>query len=143
MKSLRKSRSLTITVSIFLHVLLFVLWAGALKLNLFATDSSRIMIDINPLVFELEPAIRQVIETPDDAETVEQQKEADFLSDKNALARNQESEISCQHHIFGKNLRLKVIVNHIQRLKNKPSGNDKNKRLDFRVFRLEHRYHDR
>ena len=33
----------------------------------------------------------QVIETPDDAKVVEQQKQANFLSDKNALARNPET----------------------------------------------------
>jgi protein TonB len=45
-----------------------------------------------PLVFDLQPPDlpREVIATPDDARTTKTPQKADFLSDKNALARNQE-----------------------------------------------------
>lgn len=50
-------------------------------------------VEAEPIVFDLQqPNLpREVIETPDDAKVVEQQKKANFLSDKNALARNPET----------------------------------------------------
>jgi hypothetical protein len=50
--------------------------------------------EAEPIVFDLQqPKLpREVIETPDDAKVVEQQTNANFLSDKNALARNPETD---------------------------------------------------
>jgi len=50
----------------------------------------------DPIVFDLvQPDLkrqpREVIETPEDAKVVEKQENADFLSDKNAVAQNDES----------------------------------------------------
>jgi len=51
-----------------------------------------------PIVFDLQQPEtqqkipREVIETPEDAKVVEKQKKAKYLSDKNALARNQETD---------------------------------------------------
>ncbi|MCK5057178.1 MAG: hypothetical protein KAT34_11020 [Candidatus Aminicenantes bacterium] len=83
-----------ILASILLHVLLFLFWEAAVKLELFEFNiKAEQPLDAAPLVFDLQPeGPREVIETPDDAKIVEKQKQADFLSDKNALARNPEAD---------------------------------------------------
>jgi outer membrane biosynthesis protein TonB len=50
------------------------------------------VLDEEPLVFEIEqpPMPTEVIETPDDAKITDNPEKADFLSDKNALARDAE-----------------------------------------------------
>lgn len=93
---LRKS---IIIVSILLHVLFFALWEAGIILDLFnGTVPLPPAEDIQPIVLDLQqPAServrpREVIETPRDAKVVEKQDKADFLSDKNALARNPETD---------------------------------------------------
>ncbi len=81
-------------VSILLHILLLFLWEGAIRLRIFGYDIIPRPLESEPIVFDLQqPDLpKEVIETPEDAKTVEKQDKADFLSDKNALARNQESD---------------------------------------------------
>jgi outer membrane biosynthesis protein TonB len=85
-------RKYIIFASILLHVLLFIFWEAAIYLKIFEVNiTPESPPETAPIVFDLQPERpREVIETPDDARTVEKQKKADFLSDKNALARNQE-----------------------------------------------------
>jgi len=87
-----------ILASILLHILLIFLWEGAARLKLFdvaiPTPVSPAQKENEPLVFDLrqQPDLpREVIETPADAKTVDKQTKANFLSDKNALARNPET----------------------------------------------------
>lgn len=89
---MKKVRAKAVIASILLHVMIFFLWVSAIRFDLFASAVERELLDTNPLVFELQDIKRprQVIETPDDAKTVEEQENADYLSDKNALARNSE-----------------------------------------------------
>ncbi|TDI85287.1 MAG: hypothetical protein E2O79_01920 [Caldithrix sp.] len=86
-------RITTISVSVVLHVLIFLLWASALKWNLFATAEEKLP-DNEPLVFELQQQnrSRQVVEVPDDAKIKDPPEDPRFASDKNALARNSETD---------------------------------------------------
>lgn len=84
-----------VLASILLHILLIFLWEGAVKLKLFDTaipaSITPAQKENEPLVFDLQqqPNLpREVIETPADAKTVDKQTKGNFLSDKNALARN-------------------------------------------------------
>jgi outer membrane biosynthesis protein TonB len=84
-----------IILSILLHILLLLLWEGIIKLDIFEFNTvPEVPVEEAPIVFDLQQPQRptQVIETPDDAKQVEVQDKAKFLSDKNALARNQESD---------------------------------------------------
>ena len=83
----------TIIGSMVLHLLIILIWASALKWNLFAT-SHESPLDKEPLVFELQEQNRpkQVVEVPDDAEVKDPPKDPQFASDKNALARNSETD---------------------------------------------------
>jgi hypothetical protein len=84
-----------IVLSILLHILLLLVWAGVIKLNLVGFDIiPPEPVKEEPIVFDLQQPQKpkQVIETPDDAKVVEKQTQADYLSDKNALARNPESD---------------------------------------------------
>jgi hypothetical protein len=91
-------RKKIIIVSLLLHVLFFALWEAGIILDLFggkvllkpAADIQPIVLDLQPPESE-RPRPREVIETPEDAKVVEKQDKADFLSDKNALARNPET----------------------------------------------------
>lgn len=90
-----RQRIYIIIVSILLHILLLFLWEGAVRfklinLNIVPPPPE----EAEPIAFDLQqPNLpREVIETPDDAKVVEQQKNANFLSDKNALARNPETD---------------------------------------------------
>ncbi|MCK4765098.1 MAG: hypothetical protein KAW12_23065 [Candidatus Aminicenantes bacterium] len=87
-------RKYIILTSIVLHVLLLIFWEAAIKLGIIAVDIIPPRAESAPIVFDLQPdnKPRQVIETPEDAKTIEKQKDADFLSDKNALARNPETD---------------------------------------------------
>ena len=88
-----KAMRRVIILSILLHVLFLSVWDSALRL-----DWTRLAptapppAKSAPLVFDLQPPDlpREVIATPDDARTTPRPQKADFLSDKNALARNQE-----------------------------------------------------
>jgi hypothetical protein len=81
-----------VLLSILLHVLFLSFWEGAIRLNLFPVLPVAAPPPGAPLVFDLQqPELpREVIATPDDARTARRPQKADFLSDKNALARNQE-----------------------------------------------------
>jgi len=90
---LDSKRFKTITVSVVLHVLIFLIWASALKWNLFATAQEKLLVN-EPLVFELleQNRSRQVVEVPDDAKVKDPPEDPRFASDKNALARNSETD---------------------------------------------------
>lgn len=88
-----------ILASILLHILLIFLWEGAVKLKLFNVDIPPASIspaqkENEPLVFDLQQPNQpqEVIETPADAKTVDKQTKGNYLSDKNALARNPETD---------------------------------------------------
>lgn len=81
-----------ILLSILLHFLFLSFWDGAIRLDLSSVLPEAPPPQSAPLVFDLqqpEPP-REVIATPADARTTDRPQKADFLSDKNALARNQE-----------------------------------------------------
>lgn len=85
-----------VLASILLHILLLFLWEGAVRLKLFNVDiptASPAQKENEPLVFDLQQPNqpREVIETPADAKIVDKQTKGNFLSDKNALARNPET----------------------------------------------------
>jgi hypothetical protein len=85
-------RQIAIGGSIVLHILFILFWMFALHYNLFSSSIVETVVP-DPIVFELANTLekpKSVIETPEDAEVVENQTQADFLSDKNALARNEE-----------------------------------------------------
>jgi len=91
---LKRQRVQILLLSILLHILLISLWEGATRLNgIIMPATVRSFPENPPLVFDLsEPqAPREVIETPADAKQVDRQQNADYLSDKNALARNQDT----------------------------------------------------
>jgi outer membrane biosynthesis protein TonB len=88
-------RKYILLVSVFAHLVIFLLLNVAVEwkiigLNLGPNPSPA----SEPIVFDMQNTDqpREVIETPQDARTVDQQKKADFLSDKNALARNPETK---------------------------------------------------
>lgn len=95
-----------VLVSILLHILLIFLWEGAVKLKLFDVNIPKPISpsqkENEPLVFDLQQPNqpqelpREVIETPADAKTVDKQTKGNFLSDKNALARNPETDLSLE-----------------------------------------------
>ena len=85
-----KTRRRIILLSILLHILFLAFWESSFKLNRTRPQSQR--PQGAPLVLDLAPPdlAREVIATPDNAKTDNPPSRADFLSDKNALARNQE-----------------------------------------------------
>ncbi|MCP4147589.1 MAG: hypothetical protein GY757_07555 [bacterium] len=88
-----RRRKTIIILSILLHILFLLLWEDAMKLNLFNDETNQeLMVENKPIVFDLQEPQKpsQVVETPKDAEVVEKQEKANFLSDKNALARSEE-----------------------------------------------------
>ena len=87
-----KVRRQIILLSILLHLLLLALWESSFRLDLSRMPARPLPAPSAPLVFDLaQPDLPQeVIATPADAKTVQKPEKADFLSDKNALARNQE-----------------------------------------------------
>ena len=81
-------------ISAFLHLLIFFLLNVAVEWKIIGININPVLSPAdNPIVFDLQEKElpREVIETPTDARTTDQQKQADFLSDKNALARNPEA----------------------------------------------------
>lgn len=89
-----KARRRIVALSLLLHALVLVLWNSALLLDL----GARLPVapppaKAAPLVFDLEQpeTPREVIATPDDARAPVAPTQADFLSDKNARARDQEA----------------------------------------------------
>lgn len=90
-----RHRTYIIIASILLHVLFLLVWEGAVWLKLIDLEPTLPPpVEEKPIVFDLQQQDRpnRVIETPQDAKVVEKQKKADFLSDKNALARNREAK---------------------------------------------------
>jgi hypothetical protein len=79
-------------VSAVLHLILLTLWSGLLDLHLLQGDEPAKPQE-QPLVFELQEPQRprEVVETPDDARLNEPPENAELASDKNAFARNSES----------------------------------------------------
>jgi hypothetical protein len=93
-----KVRKQIILLSILLHILFLAFWEIFITLDISQAFSTSPPAPAKsaPLVFDLtQPAQHdlphEVIATPVNAKTTNQPKKADFLSDKNALARNQES----------------------------------------------------
>jgi hypothetical protein len=93
-----KVRRQIILLSILLHILFLAFWESFITIDIFQTfrASPPIAAKSVPLVFDLTQPVQpnlphEVIATPADAKTTDRPKKADFLSDKNALARNQES----------------------------------------------------
>ena len=92
-----KVRRQIIFLSILLHILFLASWESLITIDVYRTLPATPPAEAKnaPLVFDLaapaqaEPP-REVIATPADAKTTVQPKHADFLSDKNALARDQE-----------------------------------------------------
>ncbi len=89
----KRYRKYLIMASILLHVLFLLMWETAVKYKIFDFNLlPAAPVETAPIVFDLQPEKpSEVIETPDDAKTVEKQDKADFLSDKNALARDAEA----------------------------------------------------
>ncbi len=89
-----RTRRRIVVLSILLHVLVLSLWNSMLVLDWAALlpVAAAAPAKAAPLVFDLQPPDmpREVIATPDDARTAKAPRDADFLSDKNALARDQE-----------------------------------------------------
>jgi hypothetical protein len=82
-----------ILLSILLHILILAFWDSFIQLDItpvFPTPAPAVAASA-PLEFDLaQPELpREVIATPADAKTTPNPERADFLSDKNALARNQ------------------------------------------------------
>ena len=89
-----KARRRIILLSLLLHVLFLVAWNSALRIDLGSLlPVAAAPAKAAPLVFDLEaPEVpREVIATPDDARQAEAPRDAEFLSDKNARARDQEA----------------------------------------------------
>lgn len=91
-----RRRLYIIISSLLLHLLLLFLWEGAIRLKIINFDvTPPSPLEGEPIVFDLQHNLpREVIETPEDAKVVENQKKANFLSDKNALARNPETDLN-------------------------------------------------
>lgn len=90
----KKIRRQIVFLSILLHILILVFWQSVVTLDPSPVSLAAPPLAAKnaPLVFDLAPPElpREVIATPADARTTPDPQKADFLSDKNALARNQE-----------------------------------------------------
>jgi len=83
-----------IYLSILLHILFLLAWSFAVKMDLVDPQTPvEVAPEQAPIVFDLQQPQppNRVIETPEDAKTVEKQDNANFLSDKNALSRSPEN----------------------------------------------------
>lgn len=90
-----RKKTVVAILSVLVHLLLFLILNVGVEWRIIGIN--RLPLDPlknEPIVFDLrQPEYpREVIETPDDARTIRNQKQADFLSDKNALARNPEAD---------------------------------------------------
>lgn len=80
--------------SLLLHLLFFLLLNLAVEWKIIGINLNPVPLPVSqPIVFDMQnsPRPREVIETPADARITDRPKEADFLSDKSALARNPET----------------------------------------------------
>jgi hypothetical protein len=84
-------------LSILLHLLFFVVWENSSRLGLFSVTPPPTPV-AEPIVLDLQqppPAPpKRVIESPPDAEIPQPPEKADFLSDRNARARNEKADLS-------------------------------------------------
>ncbi len=87
-----KTKRQIILLSLLLHLLFLAFWDAAIRLDLSSTFPVAPAPKSAPLVFDMQQPDMpsEVIATPADARTIPDPQKADFLSDKNALARNQE-----------------------------------------------------
>jgi outer membrane biosynthesis protein TonB len=87
-----KVKRQVILLSFLLHILFLSFWESTIMLDISRAAPAAPTATGAPLVFDLQQQEqpREVIATPADAPTARQPQKADFLSDKNALARNQE-----------------------------------------------------
>jgi len=88
-----RARRRVILLSVLVHLFFLMVWDSAVRLDLARlAPAAPPAVKSPPLVFDLQqPELpREVIATPDNARTTPAPQKADFLSDKNALARNQE-----------------------------------------------------
>lgn len=90
-------REKVLFLSILLHLLFFITWENGSRLGWFAVTPTPTP-EVEPIELDLQQPPpsqkKQVIETPADAETPEPTPNADFLSDRNARARNERSDPS-------------------------------------------------
>ena len=93
----KKVKRQIILLSILLHILFLAIWEDFITIDIFQAFPAAPPATATkaPLVFDLaQPAQpnlpHEVIATPADAKTTDKPQKVDFLSDKNALARNQE-----------------------------------------------------
>ncbi len=93
-----RRRTYAIVGSVFVHLAVFLLLMVPGVFDFLAIlfgGASPEIVKAEPIVFDLQPDLRrrptQVIETPEDAQVTETPDNARFLSDKNALARNEEN----------------------------------------------------
>lgn len=87
-------RKYIVLLSILLHILILLLWESAIKLGILGLEfPQESTLNSQPILFDLQQpeGPRQVIETPEHARVEEQKNKARFLSDKNAIAKNQEA----------------------------------------------------
>ncbi|MCP5052097.1 MAG: TonB C-terminal domain-containing protein [bacterium] len=91
----QRRQTKVIILSLLLHILFLLVWQGlkVLDIDWFSIKPEVVKAE-EPIVFEFQQPRKptQVIETPDDAKVVEKQKNAKYLSDKNAVARNRETD---------------------------------------------------
>ncbi len=88
-----KSYINAVIVSLLIHIVMLAIWSGVIDLNILKGSEKHIKPEESPLVFELQEQQRrrEVVETPEDARVDELQKKAELASDKNAIARNSET----------------------------------------------------
>lgn len=89
-----RHRKYIVLLSVLLHILILLLWESAIKLGILGLEFPReSTLNSQPILFDLQQpeGPRQVIETPEHARVAEQKNRARFLSDKNAIAKNQEA----------------------------------------------------
>ncbi len=90
-------REKVLILSILLHILFFLSWENATLLGIFNTVPTP-AVQSEPIVLDLQPPPsekpKRVIESPPDAEIPQAPQKADFLSDRNAKARNPETDSS-------------------------------------------------
>lgn len=82
-------------LSMIFHLLLFSIWAGMVRFNIWDTHTPLDdLAEKAPIVFELQADEKfpEVVETPEDARLKDFQKETELASDKNAAARNSEAD---------------------------------------------------
>jgi outer membrane biosynthesis protein TonB len=91
----QRKRNYIIIVSILIHIVLLFLMEISIKLKLFGFGVPQTSSEISePIIFDLQnpQKPREVVETPKNAKTEKEQKNAKLLSDKHALAKNTQTD---------------------------------------------------